>query len=957
MQFKHRVPQVEFSNSSWFTNQELPGGITGIDLAMQNSQQKQHTVSIDSIDNEEELYQNFTLLQLKQLLLRNSKLPVKELVRCDKYMRIFVPVLVKNKLQAESIISVTKALLNKAFLAAFNMTNFDENKCSVRWLTSELLVLVYRDYSVTWNNLKIFWDIIKDVLYAANESSDRMFYHSLFHYKIVRRASGDGDSPGVEVDIPNATFQQIMVQAKHLSLQRLCVLDTDFIQQFAQQSNHCTYFNLPLHSKDNKPSLIGRNDDDTTESLSFKDIIPQKRTQDRQFKFIQIKDLFSAISQTLDGAGLQFISSQWLQYPFDHFLNTGIIALNVGSYCALAKKVNRNKYHQDSQLTLEISMDGALYMRCNVPHAGENPEGGIDCNERLKQLIWKGQNSETRWNIFQDDFDFPEKIERNEHFLTQEIFTFLEQNENVHAITQQVLKKKSRGIADILGFLWKDRIKVTNGGKTVFIWTGSLWKEDQSNDYKAIVSIATTAICDAVKLYLNAQMNSIVAGNPVEVGKKKKKSPQESKIEKEITRIGTISDKVNDGSTYSIEGFLCPMLYDETFLSNVNYHPYYFAGANGMVNLKTSCLEGFHPSFYLTDSSQYDFHPCSCPIGQCTMDYRCDSQCDMTYIHQTIKQIMGYDVTLYNHFRWILGYALVGDPKKKLLPIGQGPQYNGKSLVSNFIIDILPMYTRAMEKSVVIDTKQKQAGAASPEMVHLNGIRLAILNETGERDRLNEDQVKSITGGGTEKKCVRQLNQKNFDMELRFVPFMFTNFAPKMSLNDDALWNRIVPVLFPVTFTANPDPNNPGEQPMNEDLNKILRQPENKVKMFNWLIRCCVYYCQNENKPYPQRIQAKLDEYKMNCNTLVQYLEQNAQMYKKDQNSSVDYGMFRDDFDKYCSNRFTKALRSKFVEPKYFDMMIKKMGLTIKEKPNKGREIIGLKSTDFSIMPEIITHE
>ena len=124
-------------------------------------------------------------------------------------------------------------------------------------------------------------------------------------------------------------------------------------------------------------------------------------------------------------------------------------------------------------------------------------------------------------------------------------------------------------------------------------------------------------------------------------------------------------------------------------------------------------------------------------------------------------------------------------------------------------------------------------------MTHLNGSRLAILNETDQGDRLSAAQVKSLTGGGKEKKNVREaFGAKAFDMELSFVPWVFSNFTPLLSLNDDALWERIWPVLFPVTFKNDPDPNNyPFEQQMNEDLQNILSQPENKLKFFNWVIR------------------------------------------------------------------------------------------------------------------------
>ena len=283
--------------------------------------------------------------------------------------------------------------------------------------------------------------------------------------------------------------------------------------------------------------------------------------------------------------------------------------------------------------------------------------------------------------------------------------------------------------------------------------------------------------------------------------------------------------------------------------------------------------------------------------------------------------------------------------------LGQGPKYNGKSLFSNYIAELIPMYCATMAQGVVIDMKQGSAESHSSHITHLNGMRLAILNETGQSDRLNEDQVKSITGGGSEKKNVRAAHSpKAFDMDLRFVPFIFTNFPPSMSLNDGALWKRLCPVLFPVTFKEDPDPAKyPDEMAINEDLNRILRQEKNKVQMFNWLVRCCVYYCQNQNKEYPERINNILKDYMKSCNELFQFLDENSHRYKFDDSKCSTHEFLRNEFEEFCNKRFTRSIKQKVLDHKYFELMLNKLNLTIFERDGK-KYINGLVCNDFTEM-------
>jgi phage/plasmid-associated DNA primase len=322
-----------------------------------------------------------------------------------------------------------------------------------------------------------------------------------------------------------------------------------------------------------------------------------------------------------------------------------------------------------------------------------------------------------------------------------------------------------------------------------------------------------------------------------------------------------------------------------------------------MVNLKSGRLIDPLPDDNLTLESEFKFFQCSCPLGKCGMvGIKCDSKCNIGFIEKIFRTMMNDDEELYNHLRWVIGYCLTGDPKKKLAFFGYGEKYNGKSLVSNAIIDIMPMYARAMDKAVVIKAKMaKQAGGTSEHLVHLNGIRMAILNETSENDAVDEEQIKCITG--RDKKNVRGIYGKAFDMDMEFAPFVCTNFKPKISLSDPAMWERVCPLLFPVSFLRDPEPNNPNHRKIDEDLGRKLKMHSNMERMYNWLIRCSLYYTQNQDKPFPNVIKEEITKYRMECNVIIEFIEENKGVYSIDINAETDWQEFKKQLEKWCQKR------------------------------------------------------
>jgi phage/plasmid-associated DNA primase len=499
-------------------------------------------------------------------------------------------------------------------------------------------------------------------------------------------------------------------------------------------------------------------------------------------------------------------------------------------------------------------------------------------------------------------------------------------NEKYATFTQlstEILNRDD-GLAEIFSDIYKDRIKMTVGGAMIYLWNGSIWEKDKCFLLRKVITHSLRRILWKVIHFHNIELQPLPP-----------KDPAAKKLKDKINICHGLIDQVNKGITHNIEKSLCEKFYTPRFDEQINQHPYKIISKTGMIDLKSGHIVDPLPSDNLTIDSPYEYHSCSCPLGKCGLEgYICDSKCNLQIMINTFFTMMREDYDLYNHLRWCLGYCLSGDPKKKLAFVGYGNKYNGKSLVSNYVIDIMPMYAKAMDKSVVIKSKMsKQAGSASPEYVHLHGIRMAVLNETGENDAIDEEQIKCITG--RDKKNVRGLYKESFDMDMEFAPFICTNFKPKISITDPAVWERLAPVKFPVSFLREPEEGNAAHRKSDEDLSRKFKMEVNKERMFNWLSRCCLYYVQNQDKPFPQEIKDEITRYKEECNMVVEYIQENSAQYSIEVNEQAELNTFTKGLQTWCKNRCMNAPAAKKIA-----QMLQHINCEVKSVDNR---IMGLK--------------
>jgi P4 family phage/plasmid primase-like protien len=132
----------------------------------------------------------------------------------------------------------------------------------------------------------------------------------------------------------------------------------------------------------------------------------------------------------------------------------------------------------------------------------------------------------------------------------------------------------------------------------------------------------------------------------------------------------------------------------------------------------------------------------------------------------------------------ILGYFLSGAvPLGRCFFIFYGNGKNGKSALIEIIQEIMgSFYCKSVETSILIKKGSKGAGQASPELEVLDyGLRLGLLSETDDGDKLNESLIKNITG--YDSISYRPLYGKQKQLKAEAKLCMLTNNKPYFKLS------------------------------------------------------------------------------------------------------------------------------------------------------------------------------
>jgi putative DNA primase/helicase len=205
---------------------------------------------------------------------------------------------------------------------------------------------------------------------------------------------------------------------------------------------------------------------------------------------------------------------------------------------------------------------------------------------------------------------------------------------------------------------------------------------------------------------------------------------------------------------------------------------------NGTVDLRTGELRDHDPEHLLTK--------------QCPVVYDPTAVADLW---DRCLETWQPDAEMRRYLQVIAGVATTGYPVEEF-HVHHGGGGNGKGKFFGAVMDVLGPYTVVPHKSLLVSQKHEQHETV---MADLHGARLAVAAETDRGARLDEEKVKSLTGGDV--LAARRLYENRWEFRPTHLLCVHTNYRPLVRGTDEGVWRRLRLIPWAVTIPeADRDP-------------------------------------------------------------------------------------------------------------------------------------------------------
>ena len=175
---------------------------------------------------------------------------------------------------------------------------------------------------------------------------------------------------------------------------------------------------------------------------------------------------------------------------------------------------------------------------------------------------------------------------------------------------------------------------------------------------------------------------------------------------------------------------------DQKFMNNLDSDPYLLCFNNGVLDMRERQFRKGRPDDYLQKCTNIDY-----------------KKLDRERDGETIKEIEDFMEKLFpleelREYMWKhLASLLLGINKDQKLHIYIGGGANGKSVFTDLLKKCFGDYhDGSVPISMITQARQKQ-GTASPDIVMLKGLRVAIMQEPSKNDQINDGAMKELVSG------------------------------------------------------------------------------------------------------------------------------------------------------------------------------------------------------------------
>lgn len=214
-----------------------------------------------------------------------------------------------------------------------------------------------------------------------------------------------------------------------------------------------------------------------------------------------------------------------------------------------------------------------------------------------------------------------------------------------------------------------------------------------------------------------------------------------------------------------------------------------------------------------------------------------------------------------------VGYSLTGEIREHVLFLMQGGGDNGKTTFIKTVMSLLGEYAQQSPSSLLITQRSERIRA---DVGQLKGVRLAAVAETQDSGRLDEEQVKKITGGDRISAEQKYVNPFEFDPTHKL--WLSTNHKPIIRETGEGTWRRIRLVPFTVSI--------PKEKQDDKLPKKLWLE---RAGILRWMVKGCLAW-QREGLGETPNITNATREYRKEQDIFGRFLEDRCVVNAEDPN-------------------------------------------------------------------------
>lgn len=396
------------------------------------------------------------------------------------------------------------------------------------------------------------------------------------------------------------------------------------------------------------------------------------------------------------------------------------------------------------------------------------------------------------------------------------------------------------GAARIWTSIFKDTFTHSSTQKTWSQWSQSAWREDEQEHHGHSASLMVERIRNYAR-----QAEAADPEGSKNLARKAEKLCTNGAIEA-ILKIAAKDPRIA----------VKPSDFDKD--------PNLMTVGNGTLNLQTGQLGPHDPKNMLTRLVNADFRP----------------EAETGRWNQFMEQILP-DPQVRNYLQRACGYMLTGTLNERVMFLIHGESGTGKTQFLEALRAVLGDFAGVAPASAFQPRQQGYKGP-SEDLHKLKGKRLVIQSELDAGSKLNESLVKSIIGGDTQ--TTRPLYGAPVDWEPEYTVFMATNYLPRISSSDNAIWNRVKPIKFEQVFI---DDSGQALDPSSRNLGRKMAKEEPEV-ILNWLLEGLRMY-QEQGLKEPAQVLAWTQGYRDDVDTTRQFIAEAPEegRIKVEENASV----------------------------------------------------------------------